>query len=309
MIDWNLKSDSLPEHLKHCAASVGNFDGVHRGHAEVVRRLRAYGIPTVVFTFSPHPRQILHPENAPDLLTWTERKVELLQMLGVDEIIVCPAAQILSWSAETFFERVVVELLDAKVLVEGPNFHFGNRRGGDTLLLGTLCRADGRTLEIVESLEELHGEPVSSSRIREHIQHGEITEANALLTAPYRIRGTVIHGLARGRTMGFPTANLGNIETLLPSDGVYACRAFLPGHAPCPAAVHIGPNVTFHESSRKVEVHLLDFHDSLYDEQIQLEFIARMRGLIPFENSEELKTQISRDVQNVQKLLAEKVGI
>lgn len=304
MIHWNLQPDTLPECLKHCAAAIGNFDGVHRGHAEVVRRLRTYGRPTAVFTFSPHPRQILHPENAPDLLTWTERKVELLKALGVDEIIVCPTEKILSWEAETFFQRVVVQLLDADVLVEGPNFHFGNGRGGDTQLLGSLCMNSGRILEVVESLQEHNGEPVSSSRIREHLQRGEITEANALLTAPYRIRGTVIHGLARGRTMGFPTANLGNVGTLIPSDGVYACRAILPGVPPLPAAVHIGPNVTFHESGRKIEVHLIDFHETLYDEWMEVEFAARLRDLAAFPTREELMTQIQCDIQSVKEILS-----
>lgn len=280
-----------------------------------MRKLKAHGLPTVVFTFSPHPRQVLRPQNAPDLLTWPERKVELLKALGVDEIILCSPKQILDWSAETFFERVVVQLLDAKVLVEGPDFHFGKGRRGDTRLLGELCTQSGRLLEVVKAQHEVNGETVSSSRIREYIAQGEISSANALLTAPYQIRGRVVHGEARGRTMGFPTANLAEIDTLLPAYGVYACRAYVPDGGKLsdesedvtrgawyPAAVHIGPNVTFHETEPKVEIYLLDFSGCVYEEHLQVEFLTRLRDLVTFDSRETLMAQIERDVQETRKL-------
>ncbi len=302
MITWNVTSETLPITRKPCAVSIGNFDGVHCGHAEIVRKLKAHGLPTVVFTFSPHPRQVLYPQNAPDLLTWEERKVELLKALGVDEIILCSPKQILDWSAETFFERVVVQLLDAKVLVEGPDFHFGKGRQGDTRLLGELCTQSGRLLEVVSAQHEVDGETVSSSRIREYIARGDISSANALLTVPYRIRGRVVHGEARGRTMGFPTANLAEIDTLLPVFGVYACRAYLPDGTWYPAAVHIGPNVTFHETETKVEIYLLDFSGCVYGDNLQVEFLARLRDLVTFDSRETLMAQIECDVQETRRI-------
>lgn len=305
MINWNLDPEVFPAALKHCAASIGNFDGVHLGHAEIVRRLKTHGLPTVVFTFSPHPRQILHPENAPDLLTWPERKVELLKALGADEIVVCPTREILEWTPEEFFDRVIVRLLNADVLVEGPNFHFGKGREGNTQRLGQLCTQSGRILEVVEALHELNGISVSSSRIRDRIADGAISEANALLTAPYRIRGSVIHGEARGRTLGFPTANLGSIENLLPASGVYACRAILPDGNSYPAAVHVGPNVTFQEQETKVEIHLLDFCGCVYGSRLQVEFLERLRDLVSFESREALRVQIAKDVQETRRKVEE----
>ena len=303
MFHWNLKSDDLPPSLRHCAAAVGNFDGVHLGHAEILRRLKSFGLPTVVFTFSEHPRQILRPEDAPPLLTANERKAELIQEQGIDEVIFCPTARILNWPAEAFFQRVIVELLDAKILVEGPNFRFGYGGRGNTDLLADLCAQTGRKLEIVEILHEADGVSVSSSRIRDLISEGEIPEANALLTAPYRLTGTVIHGEARGRSMGFPTANLGNIQTILPAFGVYACRAILADGRACPAAVSIGPNVTFGGTDPKVEVFLLDFHGLIYAQTLHLEFIARLRDLVTFQSREELMAQIEKDVEKTREML------
>ncbi len=305
MITWNVNSETLPTIQKPCAVSIGNFDGVHCGHAEIVRKLKAHGLPTVVFTFSPHPRQVLHPRNAPDLLTGVERKVELLKALGVDEIVLCSPKQILEWSAKKFFERVVVQLLDAKILVEGPNFRFGKGREGDTRLLGDLCTQSGRLLEVATALHEINGETVSSSRIREYIIRGDISSANALLTAPYRIRGRVVHGEARGRTMGFPTANLAEIDTLLPAHGVYACRTYLPNGAWYPSAVHIGPNMTFHETEPKVEIYLLDFVGCVYEENLQVEFLARLRNLATFDSQEELIAQIKCDVRETRKIVTQ----
>jgi len=303
MIYWNLNSDCLPSRFRHCAATIGNFDGVHLGHAEILRRLKSYGLPTVVFTFSEHPRQILRPEEAPQLLTCNERKAELLQALGADEIVFCPTAEILKWSAEEFFQRVILQLLDAKILVEGPNFHFGSGREGNTQFLADLCAQSGRKLEVVKSLHKVGGISISSSWIRDLISEGEITVANALLTAPYRLTGTVIHGEARGRTMGFPTANLGNIETILPGFGVYVCRAILADGKSYPAAVHIGPNITFHETNTKIEVFLLDFHGSVYGQTLQLEFITRLRDLVTFQSREELMAQIEKDVEKTKVLI------
>lgn len=239
---------------------------------------------------------------APELLTVQKRKEELLRFLGADEVIFAPTEKILCWSADLFFQKVILDFLDAQVIVEGPNFAFGKKRTGNADLLQALCLRSGRKLEIVQDLLQINGDSVSSSRIRKHISEGRIREANALLTAPYRLEGKVVHGLARGRTLGFPTANLGEIQTILPAHGVYACRACLEDGASCPAAVHVGPNVTFHETENKVEIFLLHFSGNLYSTRMKIDFLERLRGLVDFHDSDSLMKQIEHDVQKTENI-------
>ncbi len=298
---WNPDSDQLPEQFRHGAVTVGNFDGVHRGHAEIIRRMKAHGLPAAVFTFARHPRQVLNPAEAPQRLTSLARQEELLHALGVETVIFAPTESILSWTPEIFFQCVIADFFDASLVVEGPDFHFGKGRTGTTLLLERLCLNSGRRMEIAEELHAAEGIPISSSRIRELISLGKLSEANALLTAPYRLTGTVIHGEARGRTLGFPTANLGEIQTLLPGHGVYACRAILEDGRTCPAAVHIGPNVTFGETETKVEIHLLDFSGDVYGETLSIDFHSRLRKLETFPDRNALIKQIDLDISETRK--------
>ena len=292
--------DEIPESLRNGVVTIGNFDGVHLGHATLIRRMREYGDspPVVVFTFHPHPAAVLRPENAPQPLTWINRKAKLLERLGVDAVIACPTSrEMLEWSAETFFERILCEKLRARHVVEGTNFRFGRNRSGDVKKLGELCRENGMTCEMVEPVV-VGGSAVSSSRIRGLISRGEIREANRLLTNPYRIRGMVVHGLARGRTLGFPTANLEAIDTLLPGHGIYAGRAIYNDRF-YPAAIHVGPNTTFHEKNPKVEVHILDFQESIYGKLLKVEFLEYLRGIIAFSGRETLIMKIQEDVRRV----------
>ena len=190
--------------LLPCAAAavaIGNFDGVHKGHARIVQRLLAQakkcGGPAVVFTFDPHPVRLLRPEHAPPPLTWTERKAELLAALGVDTTIAYPTDEaLLRLSPEQFFQQIVSDALGCPGMVEGPNFFFGHRRAGNIELLRQLCAAKEILLDVVEPLV-IDGAPVSSSRVRHYIAAGKIDEANKMLTLPYRIRGMVRHGAAR----------------------------------------------------------------------------------------------------------------
>jgi len=194
------------------AVAIGNFDGVHRGHAQLVHRLlhragRVEG-PAVVFTFDPHPVQVLRPSEAPPPLTWTERKARLLGELGVDAMIAARTdEQLLHLTPRAFFDRVLCQCLQARAVVEGPNFRFGRQRRGDVSLLDEYCLAAGIELEIVPPLGN-GGRAISSSRIRACIQAGEVEAAMRMLTRPYRIRGLVTHGARRGSKLGFPTANL-----------------------------------------------------------------------------------------------------
>jgi riboflavin kinase/FMN adenylyltransferase len=299
--------DELTAEHRGGAVSIGNFDGVHRGHARIVERLLAQAKrvsgPSVVFTFDPHPVRILRPEFCPPPLTWTERKAELLAELGVDEMIAYPTDEaLLLLSPEEFFERIVRRALDARAMVEGPNFYFGRGRAGDIDLLGQLCDSAGVSLEVVQPFE-FGGEYVSSSRARKLIAEGNVKESAAMLTRPYRIRGMVTHGAGRGAKIGFPTANVSAIDTLLPAPGVYAGRA-TAGTLSRPAAINIGPNPTFGEQGLKVEAHLLDFHGPLYGEPIEVDFLARLRDIQKFSSIGELQEQLARDVERTRHIAA-----
>jgi riboflavin kinase/FMN adenylyltransferase len=289
----------LSEHLRGGAVTIGNFDGVHRGHARIIERLigraNEAGGPAIVFTFEPHPVQLLRPEEAPPPLTWTERKAQLIADLGADALVAYPTdEQLLSLSPEAFFEKIVQQQLEARAVVEGPNFFFGRGRAGDVTLLRQLCEREGIALEIVDPLLDQE-QTISSSRIRSLIAAGDVSAATRLLTQPYRIRGLVTHGAGRGAKIGFPTANVDGIDTLLPQPGVYAGRVYLDDD-PWPAAVNIGPNPTFGEKALKVEAHLIGFSGAIYGRPIEVDFLTRLRDIHPFPSVDELKQQLRQDV-------------
>jgi riboflavin kinase/FMN adenylyltransferase len=285
-----------------CAVAVGNVDGVHVGHVAIVERLRAAagerGLPAVVFTFDPHPVSIVRPEAAPAPLTTPRRRADLLAALGVDAVLVQPTdRQLVALEAEDFYHDILRGRLRAAALVEGRDFHFGARRRGDVALLGRLCAAEGVFLEVIEPVLR-DGESVSSSRLRRLIGAGRIREANTLLTAAYRATGTVIEGARRGQTIGFPTANLGGIPTLLPAAGVYAAHAVAEGDGTAwPAAVHIGPNISFGETAISVEAHLIGYAGNLYGRTLHVDFLDRLRDTRRFATVDELRAQLSVDVE------------
>lgn len=291
--------DALPAEYRGGAAAIGNFDGVHWGHARLAERLRAraklVGGPAIVFTFDPHPVRLLRPLEAPPPLTWTDRKAELLKALGVDAMIVHrPDEAFLALTDREFFERIVCGKLAARALVEGPNFFFGRDRTGDVGVLQKLTAAVGMQLEIVEPVS-IDGQLVSSSRVRRLIAAGDIDAAGRLLTQPYRLRGMVTHGAARGAKLGFPTANVDAIDTVLPGAGVYAGTGFAREQA-WPAAIHIGSNPTFGEHHLKVEVHLIDADIDLYGAPLEVDILARLRDTRAFAGVEALQGQLARDV-------------
>jgi riboflavin kinase/FMN adenylyltransferase len=300
--------DRLPENLRHGAVAIGNFDGVHLGHAKIVSRLlalaREVNGPAVVFTFDPHPVRLLRPHHAPPPLTWTDRKAELLAELGIDAVIAYPTDEaFLNLSAHEFFDEVVRRRLDAKAMVEGINFFFGRDRLGNVDLLRRFCEPAGMKIEIVKPVQ-VAGQIVSSSRIRSLVAQGQVEEARQLLTRPYRMRGMVVHGAGRGRKLGFPTANLEQIGTLLPGEGIYAGRTTVDGRVH-PAAINLGPNPTFGEGALKVEVHLLDYEGWLYDRVIEVDFLARLRDCARFDSVEDLLNQMSRDLHRTRQIAAD----
>lgn len=296
---------TLPEALRGGAMAIGNFDGVHRGHAQIVARLldqaRVAGGPAVVFTFDPHPVRLLRPLEAPPPLTWTDRKVELLAELGVDAVFVYPTDErLLRLSAREFFDSIVCQRFAARALVEGPNFYFGHGREGNVERLAQWCPPAGVRLEVVNPVL-VDGQPVSSSRVRVAIAAGQVDAAARMLTAPYRVRGMVIHGVGRGAKLGFPTANLAGIDTLLPGPGVYAGRARLSG-ASWPAAINVGANPTFDEEASKVEVHVIGLSEPLYGRTLEVDFLQRLRETVKFASLEALREQLRRDVSSAESI-------
>ncbi len=298
--------NDLDPSLRAGAVTIGNFDGVHRGHARIVQQLieaaaRVSG-PSIVFTFDPHPVRLLRPHAEPPPLTWTERKSELLARLDVDAMIAYPTDEaLLELSPEAFFQQIVIDALGARAMVEGPNFYFGRNREGDVARLRLLCEAHDVDLMICQPMD--HGdEIISSSRVRQLIGNGEVEAASQLLTRPYRVRGMVTHGAGRGARLGFPTANVDAIDTLLPAKGVYAGRAWWQG-SPFAAAINIGPNPTFGDQVLKFEAHLIDFHDSIYGEPLEVEILKRVRGVETFPSADDLKAQVVKDVQTVRDIV------
>jgi riboflavin kinase/FMN adenylyltransferase len=296
--------EQLDERLRGGAVAIGNFDGVHLGHRRIVERLlaraRELGGSALVFTFDPHPVRLLRPAECPPPLTWTERKAQLLAALGVDRIVAYPTDEaLLRLAPREFFERIVVESLAAKAVVEGPNFYFGHDRAGDIKLLRELTAQRGMTLDVVEPIV-VDGQIVSSSRIRGLVAAGDVAGAARLLTAPYRIRGMVTHGAGRGAKIGFPTANLEAVDTLLPAAGVYAGRAWIDGRRRA-AATSVGPNPTFGDHALKVEVHVLDFDEALYGQPLEVEFLERLRDVKKFSSQAELVSQLKKDVEHTRR--------
>lgn len=299
--------DEIPADFHGGAVAIGNFDGVHQGHADLVRRLiqqaRKLGGPALVFTFDPHPIELLRPGSTPPALTTTAAKCDFLAALGADATLVYPTdLALLELSAEAFFDEIVCRRLGAKGMTEGDNFRFGRQRKGDVALLAELCRAAGIMLDVVTPIE-IDGVAVSSSSIREALLRGDVAQANRMLGRHYRLQGQVVRGAGRGRGIGFPTANVGGVVTLSPGKGVYAGWARCQGRLYA-AAINLGPNPTFGEDAIKIEAHLLDATETLYDAAIEVGFVARLREIRPFDGVAALKAQLERDVAETRRLLA-----
>jgi riboflavin kinase/FMN adenylyltransferase len=274
--------------------AVGTFDGVHLGHREVIR-----GNDTVL-TFEPHPLAVVAPQAAPPLLTTLERKAELLEGIGVDELVVIPFDKdFAAHTAQEFIDEVLVGKLGATHVSVGENFRFGHKAQGDTAML----EADGRFETRVAPLVEIDGEVVSSSHIRGLVLGGAVMYADRLLGAPFVVQGEVVHGDKRGRELGFPTANLvPRSGYVTPGHGVYACRAG-NGHL---AAVNVGVRPMFVTGRGElIEAYLLDFDGDLYGTELRLEFLKRLRGEKRFASVDALVEQMHLDVEQARGAAAE----
>jgi riboflavin kinase/FMN adenylyltransferase len=291
--------------------ALGTFDGVHRGHRQViaaaVEGARRRGLRAAVVTFDPHPLQVLRPDDPPPLLTTTDTKAELVDDLGVEELVAIPFTSDLSrQTADEFCAQVLAGALDVRRVSVGANFRFGRGAEGDTETLRT--RPEFET--VVVPLVEHAGTAVSSSRIRELVAAGDVAGAADLLAAPYRLAGTVVRGDARGRELDMPTVNLGLPPlVVIPASGIYAGRA--RGRAlggGLPAAISVGVRPTFEDAGDlRVEAYLIGFDGELYGEAVTLEFLERLRDEIKFDSVEELQRQMREDVEQVERIVASRL--
>lgn len=293
------------------AVAIGKFDGIHRGHRAVLERVRhAAPLRSVAFTFANNPLSLLRPEKCPPELTSREQRLEAFAAEGLDACAMIEFDESVSAiPAESFVEDVLVGRLRAKLVVLGADFRFGHGGVGDAALLRTMGERLGFEVEVVDWVRGEHHEQVSSSRIRTAVLSGDIAAATRMLGRPPAVRGEVVHGDARGRDLGFPTANLGGrIEGLIPADGVYAGWAEVGGKRHV-AAISVGVNLTFEpDGDPRVEAFLLDYSANIYGERIEVFFGERLRGMVRFESLEGLITQMHDDVRRTRTLCTQAMG-
>ena len=289
--------------------TIGNFDGVHRGHRTLIARTTAEatqrGARAVALTFDPHPAAVLRPDAVPAALQSLEERTALLRESGCDEVVVVPFdAAFAAQGPEEFIDRLLVDRLAAELVVVGTNFRFGRAAAGDVALLIALGEQRGFGVEAV-GLVDLGDGPVSSSALRSQLAAGDVEVVARGLGRPFSLTGEVVHGEGRGRTIGIPTANVAVAEgRALPGDGVYACWAGSEGGGRTPAVVNVGWRPTFAGTSRSVEAHLLvDDGPDLYGQRLTLEFVARVRGEQRFEGPEALVARIHEDIRMARELL------
>ncbi len=288
-------------------ATIGSFDGIHRGHQALLKPLiagaRAAGAASVLVTFEPHPRCVIDPDHCPPLLTTLEEKTWLLDQLGLDHVVVIPfTPQIAALSAATFMERLL-RGIELRRIVVGENHRFGHGRRGDPALLRRLGARHGFTVEIAPTMVR-GAELISSSRIRRLVLLGQVRAAAQLLGRDYVIRSTVEHGAKRGRQLGFPTANLQIAPNkLLPANGIYAARADLED-VTYAGALSVGFRPTFGGSTVTVEVFILDFDADIYGRLLTVWFVQRLRGEKRFVTVPALQKQMARDVENARRIIA-----
>lgn len=299
--------DATPEGWPASVVAIGVFDGVHRGHAALIRTAAKAAAERearcVVVTFDPHPTAVVAPHAVPAQLSSVERRIELLGALGVDAVCVLPFTKELSQLSPDYFVRhVLVGGLHAKAVVVGENFRFGHKAAGDVKRLAELGEEFG--FEVLAQTLTADDEAFSSTRVRRLIAEGDVAGAAEVLGRDFGIEGTIVHGAGRGGTaLGFPTANLAHASgTAVPADGVYAGWFHRDSHRH-PAAISVGTNPTFNGTERTVEAYLLDFSGDLYGAEVRLDFTARLRGQVAFEGIEPLIAQIETDVADTRRAL------
>ncbi len=294
----------FPKRSGPTVVTIGNFDGVHRAHQNLLHRViesaRRLGAAATVVTFEPHPSKVLTPDNAPKLLTPLNQKTRLLEKEGIDLLIVLPFTQELArYSPAEFVRKVLVEQLHAASVHVGPNFRFGHRQAGDVNGLKELARREGFLVEVTPILE-VRGQQVSSSRIRDLLSEGRVQMAGRLLGRPFSCCGPIVAGLGVGRKQTVPTLNLAPFEEQLPKIGVYVTRTRLGGtfHE---SVTNVGHKPTFGEHRLTVESYLLEFDGEIQEAEMEIEFLYRLRDEMKFPDPALLKAQIQKDARRSRK--------
>jgi len=293
--------------LKNPVLSIGNFDGVHKGHLALFdkarERAKYIGGQSAIITFHPHPMNFMKPENKPALITPTQQKLRLIKGAGID-VIYCLAftKQFAAISARDFVHDILIDKIGVKEMVVGYDCTFGHRREGNISFLQDMGNRLGFAVHVVEPIS-IDGTLVSSTSIRKLVREGNLTKSKKLLGRDYQICGIVVKGRNRGgRVLGFPTANLELIDELTPKKGVYAVKVFIDGQS-YNGLINIGHNPTFGKGPFSVETHILDFSGDLLGRTIKIDFIERLRAEKHFKTIEDLKTQICQDVIQAKKIL------
>lgn len=300
----------VPPGWGRSVVTIGVFDGVHRGHQQLigaaVAQGRERGLPTVLITFDPHPAEVIRPGSHPARLTSLRRRADLVAELGVDAFLVLPfTIELARMSPAEFAHEVLVERLHAAAVMVGPNFTFGHRAAGNFAVLGELGARFGFAVEGVELTTDSARDHVtfSSTYIRACIDAGDIEAAAAALGRPHRVEGVVVHGYRRGRQLGFPTANIASPPyTALPADGVYAGH-FVIGSRYLPAALSVGSNPTFSGTVRTVEAYVLDVDEDFYGYGVGVDLVARLRGQERYDDMDSLVAAIKNDVARTRAVL------
>jgi riboflavin kinase/FMN adenylyltransferase len=300
----------VPPGWGRSVVTIGVFDGVHRGHQQLigaaVAQGRERGLPTVLITFDPHPAEVVRPGSHPARLTSLRRRADLVAELGVDAFLVLPfTIELARMSPAEFAHEVLVERLHAAAVMVGRNFTFGHRAAGNFTVLGELGARFGFAVEGVELTTDSARDHItfSSTYVRACIDAGDVEAAAAALGRPHRVEGVVVHGYQRGRQLGFPTANIASPPyTALPADGVYAGH-FVIGSRHLPAAVSVGSNPTFSGTVRTVEAYVLDVDEDFYGYGVGVDLIARLRGQERYDDMDSLVAAIKNDVARTRAVL------
>jgi riboflavin kinase / FMN adenylyltransferase len=299
--------ESIPRSLKNPVLTIGNFDGVHRGHQVLFRKAREwadeFGGESVILTFHPHPLQVLAPNQGLVFITPHKRKLELIALCGVDVAIVVPfSTEFAQMPAADFVRTLLVDTIGPRAIIVGEDYRFGHGREGDVHYLQRMGSQYGFKVETVSGVQ-LDGTVVSSTLIRQLIQDGDLREANKLLGRPYEISGVVVPGHQRGgRLLGFPTANISLSGQAPPKPGVYVVRVGV-GEGTYGGAANVGYNPTFGGTELAVEVFLFDFDENIYDRLIRVDFLERLRDEKRFSGADELAAQIHKDVEKAKEIL------
>lgn len=288
--------------------TIGNFDGVHKGHVEIFHHLkdksRTLHLPSIVVTFEPHPLKVLAPDKAPELITTFDQKAELISFSGIDCLVVVPfTTEFSRTTADEFVRNTLCDSLGMRHIVIGHDYAFGRGREGNYMTLEKIGAELGFTLEDMNPIGE-NGIVFSSSLVRRMITEGDVESATRILGRYYMISGIVAQGRKIGQTLGFPTANISTSNELIPLDGVYAVMALVDGQL-VKGACNIGLNPTFDGGLHTIEVFLLDFSSQIYGRDIEVFFVQRLRGVVKFPNATTLKLAIGQDIERTRTILGE----